>query len=158
MNGDSTINEKLIKDYGNILFRISIVLLKNNMDAEDAVQSTFIKYIEKRPVIYSEEHLKRWLIRVCTNICKDMLRARKRQEFMPEGDIGGYYCLKESSGIFEALLKVSEKYRIVLELYYIEGYSVNEISGIIRRTPSAVKMRLQKGRKLLKEIYERDMK
>lgn len=149
--------EELVKEYGDILFRIGIVMLKNRMDAEDAVQNTFIRYIEKRPAIQSDEHLKRWLIRVCTNICKDMLRYQKGHPTLPEENITSEYSLQESSGIFDALLQVEEKFRIVLELHYIEGYSVNEISGIIQRTPSAVKMRLQKGRKLLKEIYERDM-
>lgn len=149
--------EELVKEYGDILFRIGIVMLKNRMDAEDAVQNTFIRYIEKRPAIQSDEHLKRWLIRVCTNICKDMLRYQKGHPTLTEENITSEYSLQESSGIFDALLQVEKKFRIVLELHYIEGYSVNEISGIIQRTPSAVKMRLQKGRKLLKEIYERDM-
>ena len=132
-------------------------ILKNQMDAQDAVQATFIKYIEKSPRLASRQHLQRWLAKVCTNICIDMLRQRKRQADLQTEDIGEIYCLEESSGIFDALIKVEEKFRIVLTLHYIEGYSVDEIAKIINRTPSAVKMRLKKGRRLLKEIYEREM-
>lgn len=155
MEKDSYVN--LIAQYGDMLYRIAIVILKNQMDAQDAVQSTFIKYIEKSPRLASRQHLKRWLAKVCTNICIDMLRQRKRQADLHIEDIGAIYCLEESSGIFDALIKVEEKFRIVLTLHYIEGYSVDEIAKIINRTPSAVKMRLKKGRRLLKEIYEREM-
>ena len=155
MEKDSYVN--LIAQYGDMLYRIAIVILKNQMDAQDAVQSTFIKYIEKSPRLASGQHLQRWLAKVCTNICIDMLRQRKRQADLHIEDIGEIYCLEESSGIFDALIKVEEKFRIVLTLHYIEGYSVDEIAKIINRTPSAVKMRLKKGRRLLKEIYEREM-
>lgn len=155
MEKDSYVN--LIAQYGDMLYRIAIVILKNQMDAQDAVQSTFIKYIEKSPRLASGQHLQRWLAKVCTNICIDMLRQRKRQADLHIEDIGEIYCLEESSGIFDALIKMEEKFRIVLTLHYIEGYSVDEIAKIINRTPSAVKMRLKKGRRLLKEIYEREM-
>ena len=155
MEKDSYVN--LIAQYGDMLYRIAIVILKNQMDAQDAVQSTFIKYIEKSPRLASRQHLQRWLAKVCTNICIDMLRQRKRQADLHIEDIGAIYCLEESSGIFDALIKVEEKFRMVLTLHYIEGYSVDEIAKIINRTPSAVKMRLKKGRRLLKEIYEREM-
>ncbi len=148
---------ELIAQYGDMLYRIAIVMLKNQMDAQDAVQTTFIKYIEKSPRLSSKEHLQRWLAKVCTNICIDILRQRNRRHSYSQEDIPAVYCLEESSGIFDALMKVEEKFRIVLALHYIEGYSVAEIAKVINRTPSAVKMRLKKGRQLLKEIYEREM-
>ena len=49
-----------------------------------------------------------------------------------------------------------EKFRLVLVLHYVEGYRVEEIARIVGRTPSAVKMRLQKGRRLLKEAYQKE--
>ena len=51
---------------------------------------------------------------------------------------------------------VPEKFRIVLTLYYVEEYKVNEIADIIGKTSSAVKMRLKKGRKLLENIYRKE--
>ena len=51
---------------------------------------------------------------------------------------------------------VPEKFRLVLTLYYIEDYRIEDIAKIIGRTTSAVKMRLQKGRKLLEEIYRKE--
>ena len=60
------------------------------------------------------------------------------------------------SGIIEALMELPEKYRIVLILHYVEGYKVNEISDIVSSSASAIKMRLSRGRKLLKEKYRKE--
>ena len=60
------------------------------------------------------------------------------------------------SGIIEALASLPEKFRLVLTLHYIEDYRVEDIAKIINRTSSAVKMRLQKGRKLLEKIYREE--
>ena len=58
--------------------------------------------------------------------------------------------------ILDALLELPEKYRLALILYYVEGYRINEIAEMIRKSPSAVKMRLQKGRSLLKNAYRKE--
>jgi len=61
----------------------------------------------------------------------------------------------QDTGILEALMSLPEKLRVVLTLYYVEEYSIETIAKVIGRTTSAVKMRLQKGRKLLEEIYRK---
>ena len=52
--------------------------------------------------------------------------------------------------------KFDEKFRLVLVLYYVEEYSIEDIAGFIGKSTSAVKMRLQKGRKLLSETYRKE--
>ncbi len=138
-----------------MLFRICLVMLKNYADAEDAVSETMLRYIEKKPVFKSDEHEKAWLIKVCKNKCMDILRQRKRTEAESEHKSTAFFTEKEND-VYEALIGVPEKYRLVLTLYYIEGYSTEEIAGIIKRTPSAVKMRLKKGRELFKESYRKE--
>ena len=58
--------------------------------------------------------------------------------------------------VLEALMTLPEKFRVVVLLHYVEGYSTGQIAAMIGRTPSAVKMRLQKGRKLLEQAYGRE--
>ena len=147
--------EAVLQTYGDMLYRLCLVLLKNTQDAEDAVQETLIKYYRKAPAFASREHEKAWLIRVATNQCHDQLRFRSRHPVMEEMQEGSLWE-SESSGILDALTAVPEKYRLVLTLYYVEAYPIKEIGKIIGRTPSAVKMRLQKGRKLLEEIYRKE--
>ena len=53
-------------------------------------------------------------------------------------------------------MQLPERFRIVMILYYVEEYSIKAIAGMIGRTTSAVKMRLQKGRRLLEETYRKE--
>lgn len=154
--------EAALERYGTMLFRLCLLTLGNANDAEDAVQDTFLKYIQKAPVFADEEHEKAWLITVASNRCKDMLRFRKRHplaETNEEGNEPAAWLPEESDGeILEALMALPEKFKTVLMLYYVEEYSIKEMAEIIGKTKSAVKMRLQKGRRLLEEAYGKSLK
>ena len=145
-----------VEEYGDMLYRICLVMLRNKADAEDAVQDTFIRYMQKAPAFSSDGHEKAWLIKVAANICKDMLRQRNRTAELDEDALNTLTAADEDSHILEALTQIPEKFRIVLTLHYIEGYKVNEIAEMIGKTSSAVKMRLAKGRKLLEEKYRKE--
>ena len=152
--------EKVLRVHGNLLFRTSLILLGNAQDAEDVMQETMISYMQKAPFFESEEHEKAWLLTVLTNKCRDLQRFRMRhpatdieeiKEFIGNDDESA-----KESGILEALMTLPEKFRTVLVLYYVEGYRTEEIAKIIGKSTSAVKMRLQKGRRLLEDIYRRE--
>ena len=148
--------EKAIDVYGDMLFRVCLIMLKNEADAEDAVQETYLKYIQKSPEFKNAEHEKAWLLRVANNKCKDMLKARKVRLRFDSQAAEAAVCDVFSDSLAELLAEVPEKFRIVLTLHYIEDYRVDEIADIIGKTPSAVKMRLRKGRKILEEKYRRE--
>ena len=148
--------ETILHSYGNILFRLCLITLGNAIDAEDAVQETMIKYLLKKPVFENAEHEKAWLITVATNKCKDILRFRNRHPVINVEEINEFTKESSDSGILDALMTLPEKYRTVLVLYYVEEYDTKTIARMIGRTPSAVKMRLQKGRRLLAEVYEKE--
>lgn len=141
--------EKLINTYGDMLFRLCLVMLTNPNDAEDAIQETMLTYLQKA-----------WLITVATNKCKDILRFRARHPVVSEENTTESLSIftneTSDSGILEALMTLPEKFRLVLVLYYVEEYPLKDIARIIGKTTSAVKMRLQKGRKLLLEIYQKE--
>lgn len=147
---------KAVHKYGDMLYRLCFVMLRNTADAEDAVQETFIAYTTKSPVFSDKEHEKAWLLKVASNKCRDMLRFRKRYQLTELSELEAVVQDDESSHILEALMELPEKFRLVLTLYYIDEYKVKEIAEIIKKTPSAVKMRLQKGRKLLEEKYRKE--
>ena len=148
--------EAMIQKYGDMLFRTCLVMLQNQPDAEDAVQETVLKYMLKAPVFDSSEHEKAWLLKVAANHCRDMLRFRSRHPQVTLEQLTEYLTDPENSGILDALMTVPEKYRIVMLLHYVEGYPTDKIAQMIGKTPSAVKMRLQKGRKLLKKAYREE--
>ncbi|MCD7748575.1 MAG: RNA polymerase sigma factor [Oscillospiraceae bacterium] len=147
--------ERMVREHGDMLFRICLSVLGNDSDAEDAVQETAVKYMLKAPAFQSPAHEKAWLIRVAVNQCRDIGRSRARHPQTGLEQVLGYVS-PESSGVMEALMELPERYKIVLLLYYVEEYPVKDIAGMIGRTPSAVKMRLQKGRRLLEEKYRKE--
>ena len=148
--------ERILNKYGDMLYRVCILMLKNESDAEDAVQETLIKYCRKAPAFRDSEHEKAWLLRVATNQCRDILRYRVRHPQAEEEHGLAISYDAPDGGILEALMTMPEKFRLVLSLYYIEERRIEEIAKIIGRTPSAVKMRLQKGRRMLEKIYREE--
>ena len=148
--------EAVISKYGNMLYRMCVLMLKNESDAEDVVQETMIKYYQKSPVFRDDEHEKAWLIKVAANKCRDLLRFRVRHPHVEDDFLEKLSCDSSDSGIIEALTSLPEKFRLVMTLYYIEDYRVEDIAKIIDKTSSAVKMRLHKGRKLLEKIYREE--
>ncbi|MHB1454884.1 MAG: RNA polymerase sigma factor [Saccharofermentanales bacterium] len=147
---------RAVEDYSNMLFKICIVMLCNEYDAEEAVQETFLRYMTKAPAFNGAEHEKAWLIRVATNICRDMQRFRVRHQHLNIDDLYDYYRTEENSGILEAVMKLPQDYKIVIMLFYIEGYNVDGISQITGASVSAVKKRLQRGREKLRLDYRKD--
>ena len=77
MDIEKDIREAVIK-YRDMLYKICLVILCNEQDVQDVIQDTFCRYLEKKPDFRVEEHEKAWLIKVATNICRDMIRFRVR--------------------------------------------------------------------------------
>ena len=148
--------DRIVDTYGNMLFRICIVILCNESDAEDVVQDTFIKYLTKSPTFHDSEHEKAWLITVATNRCKNMRRYNFIRKHMDINDLQLYCKDEENSYVLDNLMKLPKKHKPVLLLYYVEGYKVDEIAKILNITTSAVKKRLQRGRELIRERYRKE--
>lgn len=148
--------ERIVDKYGNMLFRMCLVILCNENDAEDVVQDTFITYLTKSPPFNDSEHEKAWLITIATNRCKNMRRYNIIRKHMDINDLQLYCTDDENYGLIEHLMRLPNKHKIVLLLYYVEGYKVDEIAKILGITTSAVKKRLQRGRELIREKYQKE--
>ena len=148
--------ERVVHTYGNMLYRVCLITLGNASDAEDVIQETMITYLQKKSEFKDAEHEKAWLITVASNKCKDLLRFRARHPMIDLEQIQEFAAEDSDSGTLEALMTLPEKFRIVLILYYVEEYRIEDIAKVIGKTPSAVKMRLQKGRSLLEKVYRKE--
>lgn len=150
---------KVVSIYGNMLYRISMMMLKNEQDVQDVVQETFIRYLQKAPVFRDEEHEKAWLLRVNINLCKDFLRFHKKNNYISIEDLELTVPEPEQAEILKQIMQIPEKYKSALILHYVEGYQIKEIAAILKTTEAAIKMRIKRGKVLLKskmgdEIYE----
>lgn len=148
--------KELVEKYSSLIFRISYCILCNVHDAEDAVQETLLRYITKAPDFNDEEHRKAWLIRVSANISKNMLMFRVKREAVNIDDIENIGISQNDYETFELIMSLPAKYKIVMTLYYVEGYKSKEIAEIIGISEEAVRKRLQKGRELLKKEFEKE--
>lgn len=140
--------EQAVKRYGHQVQSLAYVYLKNRFDAEDAAQEVFLTYLRKAPWFLSSQKEKAWLMTVTVNRCKDMLRAKHREELPLTDDIS--YLPPQESEVLQAVLSLEEIYRVPIHLHYYEGYSLREIAKVLRVRPGTVGSRLSRGRENLK--------
>ncbi len=146
--------EGLMKEYQTNLFVTAFNICKNAEDAKDVVQDTFIAYMTSNQKFNDEGHIRAWLFRVAINKAKDFNKSFWKRNRMPLEDYMETlpFETKEDSSLFEEVLNLPEKYRVVIHLFYYEDMSIKEISGVMRISESNVKVRLSRGRKLLKNV------
>lgn len=154
------ITDELFRDkyetYSKLLFRIAFLHLGNTQDAEDVLQNVFIKLLYSSPEFKDAEHEKAWLIRVTQNHCKNVLRtcARQSAEFHEEVAAAKERELSAALDISMKIKALPASYKTAVFLCYYEDMTVKEIAKILKISPSAVKMRLKRGRDILKKELE----
>ena len=129
-------------------------MLCSEEDAYDEVQESFLKYLNTKKDFNDESHERAWLTRVNINICKNILRFRRMHPTVDYETLALHYHKPEETGIMDTLMTLNAKDKEVLILYYIEGYSCKEIADMLKVSESAVKKKLERARKRLKEKYE----
>ena len=150
--------ENLIREYKNHLFAVAFSICKSASDADDVVQDTFMKYHFSKKQFSSEEHLKAWLLRVAINKAKDVNRSFWKQKSTSIEDYIETLELpeREDKDILSEILALPEKYRIVIHLFYYEEYSVADIAKLLKLSESNVKIRLSRGRNMLRERLQEE--
>ena len=142
------------------LYRVAYSLLGSRESAEDAVQDVFARYLSHTGTFRDSEHEKAWLIRVTVNRCRDLQRAGAVRAYTPLEDLLHHPAAEEPSTenrtVLEAILALPEKYRTVLVLHGLEGQPVDMVASELRLTPSAVNMRLKRGREMLKDALAKE--
>lgn len=150
--------QELMRQYQNNLYAVAFSVCKSAQDAEDVVQETFIQYYTSKNQFESEQHIRAWLIRVAVNKAKNVNHTFWRKNKVPLEDYMETLTFEtpESRNLFETVMKLPEKYRTVIHLFYYEDYAVKEIAGILKISESNVKARLSRGRKLLRQTLQEE--
>ncbi len=155
---------RLIELYLDTVYRIALSSSRNEADAEDIVQNTFVKLLEQHKKFKDDEHAKRWLIRVAINETHMLYRKRKREDVAINEEafsLGKTASFSEElspdeNELMAALDLLSVKYRQIVHLFYFEGYSTREISQILEISEENVRTRLLRARKQLKDLLKGD--
>lgn len=136
----------------NSVLRLACSYLKCRAEAEDCAQEVFLKLYCTDISFGSEKEERAWLLTVTANICKNRLRSpwfsRRADMEIPE-DMASDLPDEEKSALSE-VMKLPEKHRTPVHLFYCEEYSVREISEITGIKESTIRTRLQRGRELLR--------
>ena len=142
---------KVYDTYADDIYRLCFSFMKNPMDAEDAVQETFLKFYGSDKEFASEKHIKAWLVVTASNHCKNLLKQwwRKRKDIEELREVIGGES-GEADEMMELVMKLPEKYKTAVYLYYYEGYDSREIAELLKKPASTVRSYLQKARRLLK--------
>jgi len=150
---DKTSFTAAVKRYQDTVYRVALHVLASPQDADDAVQEVFLRLYITEKAFQSEEHLRRWLLRVTVNYCRDVLRSpwRKRRTSLDELPPQPVFQKPEQEALYQTVMTLPEHYRIVLVLFYYEELSVREIGALLGLETSAVTTRLSRARAKLKE-------
>ena len=142
--------EALVTENENRLYRAALAILGDPQEAEDAVQDTFVRYLEKRPK--ELENSGAWLMRVLVNGCKSRLRlAWRRVGPLPETlPAPG----PEERQELEELFALPPEDRAVIHLHYYEGYATGEIAQMLGQPPGPVRSRLSRAREKLRKLLQ----
>ena len=150
--------DETFQKYGDRIFSAAFSVCRNRADADDVVQDTLIRYYSLDKEFENEAHLKAWLIRVAVNRAKDINASFWRRNTVEWEDTMDELVFEapEDSRLFEAVMRLPEKYRTVIHLFYYEDYAVEEIAAILRRPKGTVKSQLNRGRALLKNLLQEE--
>ena len=149
---------RAVTAYSRMLLRLAMTRLPSPADAEDVVQEVFLKLLTARPQFRDAEHEKAWLIRTTLHRACDMARSAERRDLpleAAEAVPGGE--LPEPSPVLSAVRALPANYSAVIHLYYYEGYSIKEISQLLRLPVPTVGTRLSRGRERLRELLKEDV-
>ena len=141
--------ETLVKENEDRLYRAALAILGDAQEAEDAVQDTFLKFLEKAPAELDSPPA--WLMRVLVNGCRDRLRAAWRRRSVP---------LWESlpAPEPEEIFSLPPADRAVIHLFYYEGLSTGEIARLTGQAEGTVRSRLSRARSRLRRLLEGERK
>ena len=148
--------ERLTSQLLDSVYRVAVNGCRNYTDAEDIVQNTFLKLWQKRDGFESDDHARRWLLRVAVNECNSLWRSpwKRKTSSLEELAQEPVFTTPEKSSLYDAVKELPQKNRLIVYLYYFEDYSVKEVAQMMGLSESAVQNRLFRAREKLKEILK----
>lgn len=136
-----------------MIYSIALMHLRIPADAEDAVQSVFLKYLKISPAFNDLGYEKAWFITTTKNYCRNILKCwwHSRKTDSDLSTESSWDKSDPDGEVVQKLMELPEKYKDVLYLYYFEEYSIKEISELLNRNQSTIRTQLCKGRERLKK-------
>lgn len=145
--------DKIVETYSKTVYRVALHYLKNQADAEDVVHDVFLKWLEHPPAFQDETHEKAWFIRVTVNACKDVVKSAWRRKTVGLDDCPEL-PFPQPFSLLDEVTALPPLYSTVLYLHYYEGYTAEEIAGMLHKTKRSAEALLYRARNELKTRLE----
>ena len=143
---------QLMEMHKESMYKIAHSYLKRDADIADVMQETILDCFEKIQTLKNPNYFKTWLIRILINNCNDIIRKESKVCLLEHYEGLEIEAVAEDLTEFRELLNsIDEKYRTILILYYVEGYKIREIAGLLDMNESTVNSRLRRSRMMLKK-------
>lgn len=158
--GDRKAQFELYEMYSRSMYNVSLRILVNSTDAEDAMQEAFLNAFRKLDTYSGNVSFGAWLRRIVINRSLDYLKKRKvKFEEISErsagiGDDEPEPAAVDMACIHKAIQELPDGYRVVLSLHLIEGYEHEEISRILQISCSASRTQYLRAKNKLKELLK----
>ena len=159
IRGDADAFAELMMQYKMDMYKVARGILNNQEDVADAISNTILKCFENIGTLQQPKYFKTWMTRILINECNQIIRRYGNHcllETFPE--IPWQDASMETVEFEELMQSLDEKYRLVLILYYSQGYKISEIAQILDVPEGTVKTRLARGRDMLAKEYGADTK
>ena len=145
---------KLILENQKEMYVLAYSILKNQADAQDAVSECIVRAFENRTSLRKRTSARSWLMKILINVSRSAIT--KRQKVVLFADPEQYEQEPETAEdhLWSVILELPENVRVVMVLYYYEGFSVREISTLLDIPEGTTKTRLSSGRKQLEKLIE----
>lgn len=153
--------DQYIQQYGRRLYGLCRSLCTNPFDADDLYQETWLKVVKHISKYDPDREFEPWLTRICVNTYRSILRRLVRSPLLDFSNIEDKDRLldsipapeeKDYSALYEAVNKLPEKLRLAVILFYFQGEDLASAAQILNIPVGTAKSRLNKARKLLKEV------
>ena len=146
---------EIFQKYKNDIFRLAFSYTNHWADSEDITQKVFLKLYQNFSSI-GKDFQKQWLVKVTINECKNLfLSSWRRKVFsLTEKEENLASEVTSDNELLSLVFRLPKKYRIVIFLYYYEGYRVKEIAKILKKSETSIQTQLQRARQKLKQMLE----
>lgn len=159
-NGDKEAFTQLVYEFRQELYKIARCRLSCEDDIDDAIQETMIEAFKNIKKLHKKEAFKKWIIKILVNKCNYIYKKNKTRNISFDKINPEEVCLQneryntlEEFDFYSMLLGLNYDERIIITLFYLEEYSLKEISKILKTNENTVKTRLQRGRNKIKQKY-----
>lgn len=139
--------EEPFRLYKDDVYRLALSYTKSPQEAEDVCQSVFLKLLEQEHVTPGKE--KAWLMQTAANRCRDLLRSGWWRNTAPLEEVQASVLPKDME-VYQAVMALPPKYRVVVYLRYYEVMTTSEIGKLLHISQTAVTTRLSRAKQMLK--------